>query len=474
MKKIFKQSALILGIGAMTLVGCKKDSDQSGNFNKAANAGSMTNGRPCESIPVDANGIITVSSLDNDHNWKLDGVAYVAPGNTLTIEQGAVIVTGATKTYNDPLFGPQTLAGVLVVPVGAKIEAIGTASEPIIFTTPQRAGCSGAGCNIAGNFGGVVILGDATINQGPTRIEGVPQPAGASLLYGGSDDTDDSGTLRYVRIEFPGYRLDADNEINGLTLGGVGSGTELSNIQVSYSADDSFEFFGGTVNADHLVALASDDDDFDFDLGYKGTINFALGLKNPNSTHSTSGGSSDSNGIESDNNAGGSTTTVITKPVLRHFTLLGYATSGSTTLANGNRWRRATGLDIQQSVIAGFPTGAVFQNITAAGSVFDDNIVHAYTTISSNIGGNPATFSILPAEQSTAATANSYLLLGPALGSAPFLTCANSSTYNPAHLIPRTGSPAFGTATTFKGAFQPGVTAWTATWTDFNPGFCCN
>ena len=478
MKKIFNKQLVILGIATLSAFGCKKGADAtSGNFDKSANAGALANGRPCTPIPVDANGIITATFLDNDHNWQVDGVSYVAPGATLTIEQGTVVVTGATKTYNDPTFGSQTLAGVIVVPKTAKLEAIGTPSEPIVFTTPQVAGCSGPGCNVAGNFGGIVMLGQAPTNQPTTiRIEGVPQPAGTDITYGGSLSADDSGTLRYVRIEFPGYRLTDNNEINGLTLGGVGSGTELSHIQVSYSADDSFEFFGGTVNADHLVALAGDDDDFDFDFGYSGTITYAIGLKDPSSTHSTSSGASDANGIESDNNGTGLSLTPTTKPVLRNFTLLGYANSGSTTLRNGNRWRRATSLDIQSSIIGGYNTAVEYNNTTniTNPATFANNVVQAYTTLFNPLAGpNPSVNTPNTTLASTAA-ANNFLRLGATASSVPFFSCSVAATYNPSDLIPRSGSPAFGTATTYKGAFQPGVTPWTATWTNFNPGFCCN
>lgn len=462
----------------MGLVGCEKSID-SANFDRSGSAGALATLTCADtaSIPVDANGIITIPKLTSNKLWKLNGVSYVKDGQTLTIDPGTTIITGRTKTYNDPAFGNQTIAGVLVVAKGGKLIANGTATQPIVFTTPSAGGC-GTGCSTAGKFGGVVILGKATTNTAAAvRIEGVPQPAGTDITYGGPAnrlDNDNSGSLQYVRIEFPGYRLDDDNEINGLTLGGVGRGTKLSNIQVSYSADDAFEFFGGTVNADHLVALGTDDDDFDFDLGYTGTITYALGLKDPGTTNSTSGGNSDSNGIESDNNAGGTTPapgTPYTKPVLRHFTLLGY-NSTSTKLRNGNRWRRASEMDIQRSVIGGFSnSGSLFESAHTIASIagFTNNVVHGFTATSIFLGASPA-----GNVSGANAAANGYLQLGPALGGNPFFTCAIASTYNPAHLIPRSGSPAFGTAATYKGAFQPGVTPWTATWTKFNPGFCCN
>jgi hypothetical protein len=473
MIKNIKKGAVVFGITVCTLFGCKKTGENGGNYDRGMSAATIpVNQRECVDIPVDANGIITISTLTNDKNWKLNGVSYVDSLQTLTIQPGTRVITGATKTYNDPLYGPQTLAGVLVVAKGGRLVADGTA-DPIVFTTPQIAGCTSGGCSTAGKGPSIVMLGRSTTNRTtPPRIEGIPKPSGKDITYGGNLPGDDSGILKYVRIEFPGFLLRPDNEINGLTLGGVGSGTVLSHIQVSYSADDAFEFFGGTVNADHLVAIGTDDDDYDFDFGYTGTIDYAIGLKNPNSTHSKNSSNpalSDSNGLESDNDGTGTGATPKTNPTLRHFTLLGYATNSNLTdLLNGNRWRRESSLNVQSSIIAGFPTGVRFESAgtIAAAASFTGNIVHAYTTVFA--GATPAGNAT-----STLTPANNYLLLGS--GGDPFLTCANSGSYNPANLVPDLGSPADGTSSTFKGAFDPNAaTLWTANWTNFNPGFCCN
>ncbi|WP_257667623.1 hypothetical protein [Parapedobacter tibetensis] len=486
MKLNFVKSMLIaasVAITGVSFTSCEKNKFDSGegNFDQSATAGALNNGRPCVSIPVNASGIITVSSLSNANNWLLDGVAYVAPGQTLTIDPGTVIVTGATKTYNDPAFGPQTLAGVLVVPKTARLIAQGTAGNPIVFTTPQRVGCSSGTCSTAGQFGGIVVLGRATTNRTtPVRIEGIPQPAGTDITFGGTANNinnDNSGIIEYVRIEYPGYRLAEGNEINGLTLGGVGSGTTLSHIQVSYSADDAFEFFGGTVNADHLVAIGTDDDDFDFDFGYTGTIQYALGLKDPNSTHSTSGGNSDSNGIESDNDGSGSGANPKTNPILVNFTLLGYANNSNLTdLQDGNRWRRATSLNMTRSIIAGFPTGIEYGRTTGITnpSTFVNNVVHGYTDSVEVINTPKPSILFGNINNQSVTLANNFLQLGPTTASNPFYSCSTAASYNPALLIPRSSSPAFGNATTYKGAFQPGQPVWTAGWTDFNPEFCCN
>jgi len=488
-KGLLKFSTIVLTstVVAISISSCDKNLDQN-NFDQSTSAGSLATLSCADtvSIPVDANGIITATTLTKDKLWKLNGVSYVKDGQVLSIEAGTTIITGRTKTYNDPTYGIQNLAGVLVVARGGQLIANGTATQPIVFTSPSAGGC-GSGCSSAGAFGGVVLLGKATTNRNvAVRIEGIPQPAGTDITYGGPGNTianDNSGSLKYVRIEFPGYKLAADNEINGLTLGGVGSGTTLSHIQVSYSADDAFEFFGGTVNADHLVAIGTDDDDFDFDFGYSGTIQYAIGLKDPGTTNSTSGGNSDSNGIESDNDGTGTSALPKTKPVLRNFTLLGYGSNsiGSGKLKNGNRWRRASSLDLQNSIIAGFPTGATFESITNVGSSFINNVVHAYTTVSSASPTFPSTYGIDPFDQSNYASANSFLKLA---NDGAFFTCSLASSYDPLYLRPNTLSPAYDGADgeftedglSYRGAIAPAATAttiWTAGWTNFNPGFCC-
>jgi hypothetical protein len=451
MKKILTVASLC----AIALTSCNKD-----NFAPQLDLKAGLPGKPQVAVPTDANGLITKSVLSKDTVWLLNGVSFVKPGQTLTIQAGTFLTSGVTKDYVEASTGiTHKIKGVLVVPKTAKLNAIGTATEPIVFTSPNAAGSRNPG-----DFGGVILMGSAPTNQTTApRIEGLPAPLTVDVTYGGSNATDNSGTLKYVRIEFAGYNLNADNEINGLTLGGVGSGTTLENIQVSWGKDDAFEFFGGTVNAKNLVALSNDDDDFDFDFGYTGTIQYALSLKDPNSTNSTSSGNSDSNGLESDNQGSGVATTLLTRPTLKNFTFLGIqnATTAGTKLKYGNRWRRATSLNITNSIIAGYATGASFESISAGGN-FSDNVVHAYTAAFN--GTAPGTGNAT----NVSANANAYLKLGSALAN-PFYTTTGAGSFNVANLIPISSSPAYGTASTFKGAFQPGVAAWTTGWTQFSP-----
>lgn len=460
MRKTFKN----LGMTAMVALGlftggCKKElgKDGSGNYDHAKTAG-FTN--PTQNIPVNADGVIqdnfdgnasdNIINLSSSSVWLIDGVSYVPSGKTLKIPAGTILSSGAFKSYTateDGVTITKNIRGVLVVVKGAKLDAQGTEALPIVFTSPNA-----PGARAAGDFGGVILLGDATTNQPSTTvIEGLPTPpSGVDITYGGSDDTDDSGTLKYVRIEYPGLVLFANNEINGLTLGGVGSGTTLDHIQVTYSADDSFEFFGGKVNATYLVAAGGDDDDFDFDFGYTGTIQYAVGLKALNSTHSTSGGASDANGIESDNNKTGTLGGTRTLPVLRNFTLLGTETNNSV-LKLAARFRRNTSFDLQNSLLAGYPQGVTTEN--SATGTFTNNALHAFA-----LGGAYAA--------TVDASALNYLVFGDGLGT-PFYT-DHSTAYDVDQLIPDASSPAAGTP--YRGAIQPGIlagTTWLKNWTVF-------
>ncbi|HBZ35309.1 MAG TPA: hypothetical protein DEO33_02630, partial [Rikenellaceae bacterium] len=220
--------------------------------------------------------------------YILKGWVYVIDGVTLTIEPGTVIK------------GDKDTKAALIIERGGKLIAEGTKNEPIVFTSNQS-----AGSRKPGDWGGVIICGKATNNKREMIIEGGPRSS-----HGGDNDDDNSGVMSYVRIEFAGYPFKTDQEINGLTLGSVGRGTRMDHIQVSYSNDDSYEWFGGTVDAKYLIAYHGWDDDFDSDNGYRGRIQFGLVVRNPRIADKSS-----SNGLESDNNAEGTTELPLTTPV---------------------------------------------------------------------------------------------------------------------------------------------------------------
>ncbi len=205
--------------------------------------------------------------------YELASFVFVNEGDELTIEPGTVI-------KGQP--GEDTDAKALIVARGATIQANGTADNPIIFTTTDDDlnNPNDLPADARGRWGGVIILGAATLNSegGVTQIEGIPtnEPRGE---YGGSDDSDNSGTFRYVSIRYGGSDIGAANEINGLTMGGVGSGTTIEYVEVLNNQDDGFEWFGGTVNTRYLVSAFNGDDAFDIDEGHRGRHQFLFAVQ---------------------------------------------------------------------------------------------------------------------------------------------------------------------------------------------------
>ncbi|MBN1415240.1 MAG: T9SS type A sorting domain-containing protein [Bacteroidales bacterium] len=275
--------------------------------------------------------------------YLLNGWVYVKSGATLTIKPGTIIR------------GDKANKGALIIEKGAKIMAEGTADSPIVFTSNQD-----PGSRSYGDWGGVIILGNATVNKVDPVIEGGP-----TSTYGGSDDSDNSGIVKYVRIEFPGIAFQPDKEINGLTMGGVGSGTEINYVQVSFCGDDSYEWFGGTVNAKHLIAFRGWDDDFDTDYGYRGMVQFAVSLRDPAVADAGSG----SNSFESDNDASGSEETPFTQALFSNVSSFGPLVTPETSI-NPNykramHLRRNTKLNIYNSLFAGYATGLLIDGTAA-------------------------------------------------------------------------------------------------------------
>lgn len=291
--------------------------------------------------------------------YLLKGWVYVADGATLTIPAGTVIK------------GDKDTKAALIVEPGGKLIANGTADKPIVFTSEQA-----AGSRRPGDWGGLIICGKAPNNNGvlAQQIEGGPR-----TKHGGTDANDNSGSLQYVRIEFAGYPFKKDQEINGLTLGSVGAGTTIDHVQVSYSNDDSFEWFGGTVNCKHLIAFRGWDDDFDTDNGFSGKVQYGLSVRD-----SRIADASQSNGFESDNNASGSTAEPYTTATFSNITFLGpktfdasftndktYINGGGINPENGSSMglfqaamhiRRNSRLNVNNTLAIGWPIGLILDN----------------------------------------------------------------------------------------------------------------
>lgn len=295
--------------------------------------------------PSDTNTTLVGTLTENktltaDKVWSLKGYVYIPQGITLTVEPGTKVISDVSEK------------GALCVERGGKIIADGTADKPIIFT-------SGQSTPKPGDWGGLIILGNAPTNKPNPTIEG-----GVGRAFGGVDENDNSGILRYVRVEYAGIAAFPGSEINAFTFGGVGKGTVVDYCESYYANDDAFEFFGGNVNCSHLVAVGTADDDYDFDFGYTGTIKFAISKRDPQFVDMGDAG----NGIECDNDGTGSVAIPLTKPNLQNFTLIG--SIESTSLPNHNlamRWRRGTAFNVQYSIFYGYMKGgfSVESDITA-------------------------------------------------------------------------------------------------------------
>jgi len=227
---------------------------------------------PDEYVTITDNGGGTgTTTWTADKEYLLDGVVFVNEGQTLTIEPGTVIRAETGQAEN---------ASALVVTRGGKIVAEGTPENPIIFTVKGDDLEGSVPIENNGLWGGVIILGNAPVNapDGEGAIEGLPMED-PRTLYGGSNENDNSGIIKYVSIRHGGTKLEDGDEINGLTLGGVGNGTTLEYVEVISNRDDGFEFFGGTVNGRYLLSAFCGDDAFDFDQGYTGNCQFIAGLQ---------------------------------------------------------------------------------------------------------------------------------------------------------------------------------------------------
>ncbi len=375
-------------IALLTNVGCRKTETGGDQGNGP--------GTPAETLILE--GRITANKvLKATNTYKLRGLVYVTNGATLTIEPGTKIV------------GEKSKMGGLIITRNSKIIADGTLEKPIVFTSeeanPQR-----------GDWAGLVLLGNAPTNssfngqEGIGEIEGGINNSEGLGLYGrgaGSNVADNSGILRYVRIEYAGYAFLPDKEINSLTFGGVGNGTIVDHIQVSYSNDDSFEWFGGTVNCTHLISYRALDDDFDSDNGYSGKVQFGIIIRD-----SAVADISKAEGFESDNDANGSQLKPQTKAVFSNITVLGPKAElnniGNSLFLAGAQIRRNSSLSLFNSIIMGWPTGILID--ASKGSPTDKNIGAGLDIQNNIIAGCPVPIGYAAStSQPTGATAATML-----------------------------------------------------------------
>ena len=397
-------------------------------------------------------GNITINTtLTNDKIYLISGWVYVKSPATLTIQEGTI------------LKGEKSTQGTLIIERGAKLIANGTQTQPIIFTSDQQ-----PGQRSYGDWGGIILCGKASVNLpgGEGVVEG-----GTGAMFGGVNDSDNSGILRYVRIEFPGIPFQPNQEINGLTLGGVGSGTIIDHIQISYSGDDSYEWFGGSVNAKYLVAFRGWDDDFDTDNGFTGKLQYGVGIRD-----AAIADQSGSNGFESDNDGSGTSATPQTHPIFSNFSIFGPLENQNTNIninfKRAAHLRRNTATNIHNSLIAGYPVGLLIDASTTELNA-DNDILQFKNNIISGCDdpGAVISSSLWDVDQFISNGQNRILSNTEILSTYPINILLPS-------FVPSVGSPllygsdfsnfdSFFDSTSFVGAF--GLDDWTEGWTNWDP-----
>lgn len=443
---------------------------------------------------ITLNGRISADSLltlKKENTYILKGLVYIVGDKTLTIEAGTTIKGSFSGTD----------VAALIITRGSKIVANGTATEPIIFTSaspnPQ-----------SGDWGGIVICGKAPINSsfngtpGLLQVEGGIDNANGDGLAGSGDTKvptpiadDNSGSLKYVRIEYAGYAFQPDKEVNSLTLAGVGNGTTIENVQVSYAKDDAYEWFGGTVNAKYLIAYKTQDDDFDTDNGFNGKIQFGLVIRD-----SAIADISTSEAFESDNNSSGTAATPKTAPIFSNITAIGPRATlnnvGNTLFRAGAQIRRNSSLSIFNSVLMGWPQGILIDGTTGnstARNIEDSSLRLRNITLAGNTIGVKFT-GVAGATISSDATLQTWFT-DPSFGNeiltnvsdAKLIQPFNYNAFDPTpfggsagnqRILSQgnysdakfTGDTFFDRTATFRGAIAPAgpLSTWWKGWTKFN------
>jgi hypothetical protein len=342
--------------------------------------------RTVEAFPATITSDMT---LDANKDYTLTGQVFVKNNASLTIPAGVTVFV--TKN-EDP-----ANKGSLIVTQGSKLIVNGTIDQPVVFT-------SAAETKAPGDWGAIVVLGNAPTNITSGNAEGLT--ISNDTKYGGTDPADNSGSIKYLRVEYAGGINPAAEEewnidqVSGLSLRSVGAGTTIDHVMVSHSRDDGFQFVGGTVNATHLIAYNNGDDDFDFDYGYTGKMQFLISYRTElNSTHALR-----ANALESYNDKWPTTNVPLTRPVISNMTIIGPQGTETTptNLNQGVYLRKGTRMVMENSVIAEYPKGGLMvcpktriplmQN---TGTLFRHNLVQSDSLVkafSYDRGWDPAGF----------------------------------------------------------------------------------
>ena len=420
-------------------------------------------------------------TLHADTVYTLSGFIHVANGATLTIQPGTQI----QGDFN-------TLGSSLFIMRGAKIQAVGTAELPIVFTSSRP-----AGQRQPGDWGGLILIGNGIINRSsPVILEGTNTGGDNPAVdySGGNDNADNSGELSYVRVEFAGFAPAQDAELNSFTLAAIGSGTKLSYLESEAGLDDSFEFFGGAVDGQHLVSYESGDDHFDMSEGYSGRLQYLIAFQSQVLQPRAGAGnvSNDPEGIENDgcngaNCTNGQESQPFTIPLVANFTLIGTGPGvvDATTGGIGMMLRRGTGGYYLNGVVSRWPRAAIsLRDATTdtriqAGDLQVKNVLMTdITTLFQATSGSNTQFELDPVanalEQSVETTASLFTALpsSPAAAADFDWTPPGGSAAATGGLTTFSGAVAtkagsFITATAYRGAADPAGDKWWEGWTSY-------
>jgi hypothetical protein len=412
-----------------------------------------TDQAPPVNVPgIDKPVIVVTNEITGDVTWVntnyyvLRGAVFVRDGATLTIQAGTRVI------------GESWSVGTLVVSRGGRLNAVGTATQPIVFTSDQP-----IGGRARGDWGGIIINGRATINVPGGQAAG----EGDTGVYGGDNDEDNSGTLRYVRVEFAGIEFTPDNELNGIAFQAVGRGTSVDYVQVHMNRDDAFEWFGGTVDIRHAVASNAADDSFDWTQGWRGRGQFLAVTQR----------SDDADwGIEADNNSSNHNFTPRAHPQLYNMTICGDPdrNEGAESV-RAALFRVGTAVTLRNFLILGSKNLGVQMNDTAT----LDQVNNGTTQIGAGVIAGPATPLHASVAQFVASGRFPNVLTNPPNVGVSAADCARheSPSFQPTSIASLAGgqmapiqppNDGFFETVTFIGAMPPAPGEdWTAGWTSY-------
>lgn len=442
-------AGLMMAASVVGMVSCSSDSKDTTP---------VTPPTPGPKAAVVEGQITGTRKLSADTVYTLKGYVRVMNGGSLEIAAGTVIK------------GDNASKAALIVERGGKIYAKGTQGKPIVFTSSRE-----KGSRAIGDWAGIIICGKAKVNtpDGTGKYEG--GVLGTDVAnYGGNEDDDNSGEFTYVRIEYAGVAIESNKEINGLTLCGVGRNTLVHHVQISFGGDDGFEMFGGTVNLKNVIVYRTTDDDFDFDQGYTGAIQYGISIKDPK----IADGAGTSRGIECENK-GSVANGLYSKPVLSNFTFIGPGKDGITPHGAGVHFGLNSRFVFRNSIVLNSKAvAAEINGEDPAKSLKDGNAEFSDNLVFGNDGdykvSNATTFATAAALRTFLLTqANTVLAGADAAGITSIVTNAPNMTLK-AGSVAKAGAKFTGvldnanfTKVAFRGAMD--TEDWTLGWANWDP-----